>query len=117
MAKKKDQPYKTVELPHLRTTVAFYDMSHYPGNPEGPGHCMVMYNPDGSDRWPFEIRVLYQDIEETVKDVACMPIVVHELTHVLQHICERFQMAFEKEEEHMAYIMTYLLDELINGIS
>lgn len=39
--------------------------------------------------------------------------VAHELIHVLQRICKSRNMNFLKEEEHMAYIMHYLMGEIL----
>jgi len=37
------------------------------------------------------------------------PELAHELVHVLQLICESRSMDFKREEEHMGYIMQYLM--------
>lgn len=42
-----------------------------------------------------------------------IPTVCHELVHVLQNICRDKRITFINEEEHMAYIMQYLLAEIM----
>lgn len=37
------------------------------------------------------------------------PVVAHEISHVLRHICQTFHMASENEDEHMAYLTQYLM--------
>lgn len=42
-----------------------------------------------------------------------IPSLAHEVTHVLQYICESRGIEFEKEQEHMAYIMGYIMSKIL----
>lgn len=37
----------------------------------------------------------------------------HEIVHVLQFICEDMNMTFELEREHMAYLMQYIMGQVM----
>ena len=41
-----------------------------------------------------------------------LSILAHEITHVLQYICESRGIDFKEEKEHMAYIMQYIFNEV-----
>ena len=41
------------------------------------------------------------------------PTVAHEITHVLQHLCETRSMRFTEESEHMGYLMQYLMQQIL----
>lgn len=114
VAKKKEnkesykvQSYISVEIPHLKFTVHFMDMSKLRGVPVlGAGYTCAME--DNS------ICVFIQDIAESVYVADRIPFIAHEIVHVIQILCDKYKMKIENEIEHMAYIMKYLLDEVMN---
>ena len=99
--------YKTIELPHIKMTVNFLDMNKLQGIPH-TGSAFTVEMEDNT------VAVFIQDIEKNVKNIKFIPYIAHEIVHVLQIICKRLQTKIEDESEHTAYIMHYLLDELIN---
>ena len=58
-----------------------------------------------------ECTIFIKDIENTKKTLSRVPYVAHEVVHVLQILCEKFHMKAENEQEHLAYIMFYILEE------
>lgn len=42
-----------------------------------------------------------------------IPTLAHELTHVLQFICESRHITFSEEKEHMGYLMNFLMNRVI----
>ena len=105
--------YKMVELPHIRTTVYFADMSKLQGVPiTGAGFCVetgMTFAEDGRT----EICIFLQDIEVNVKNISFMPYLAHEIMHAIQIMCQNLQMKVDTEIEHSAYIMHYLLESII----
>jgi ribosome biogenesis protein Nip4 len=41
-----------------------------------------------------------------------VPAVAHELMHVIKNICKCRMMSIEKESEHLAYLMQYMLAKI-----
>ena len=104
--KSKMDTYKTIKIPHLRFSVHFFDMSKLQGvEKKGSGYTCILE--DGS------ATVFIEDIEKSIKKMECVPIITHEIIHVIQIICEKYNMKIENEVEHMAYIVHYLLEELL----
>ncbi len=104
--KKKPEIYKSVKIPHLRYTVNFMDMSKLKGvEKKGSGYTCV----SGEN----EVAVFFEDIEDMIKVPRNAVILAHEIMHVIQIICDDFGMEIQTEQEHTAYLMTYLLDELL----
>lgn len=99
--------YKKVYLPHIRYTVIFADMK-YLVNEEIKGSGFTTKTGE------YECMVFLEDIEKTVKDISLMPYIAHELTHVIQFICIDMNMQIQEEQEHTAYIMHYLFEQLIS---
>ena len=58
-----------------------------------------------------ECTIFIEDIENTKKTISRSPYVAHEVVHVLQILCEKFHMKAENEQEHLAYIAFYILEE------
>lgn len=104
----KFKSYKSVEIPHLRHTVHFADMSKLVL--EGDEIKGAGYTVNGGEN---ETYVFYQDIEKLIKDPIQAPIIAHELVHVLETLCNKIGSDLTCESEHMAYIMTYLYEKLI----
>ena len=111
--KQKIDSYKTVNLPHIRTLVHFMDLSKLKGMPIlGSAYTMKMEG----DPNKIEICVFIQEIEKTVKMPERLPMIAHEITHVIGLILEEIQSSLSEEKEHMAYIMHYLLESLVNEV-
>ena len=97
--------YKTVEIPHLRHTVKFLDLSVLQGvEIKGSAYTAVEDNDT--------TLVFIEDIEKNVKNIDAIPHIAHELVHVLQILCEKMSTNIEHEKEHTAYLMHYLLSEV-----
>lgn len=108
--KTKIDSYKTIHLPHIRTYVHFMDLSKLKGVPIlGSAYTMKMQG----DRNKIEICVFFKDIKELVKLPQNFPIVAHEIVHVIDYILEEIGGSLNEEKEHMAYIMHYLLEQLV----
>jgi hypothetical protein len=106
MKEEKLETFKTVEIPHLRFTVHFMDISKLKGVPiKGSGYTCVMEDKS--------ICIFIENIAETVKDINHIAWVAHEIIHALAIMCEELGMKIEEEQEHMAYLMHYLLTEVI----
>ena len=79
---KKLETYWEAEFPYLRATVAFADISKLKGIPiKGAGYTCVF--PREQEDGGINIAVFIKDIKETVKDIENMPIIAHEIVHVL----------------------------------
>lgn len=100
------KPYKIISIPHLRHEVIFYDMSNLKGV-EIKGSAYTAIQDENTT------LIFIEDIKNTVKKVEMSPWIAHELVHVLQILCEKIQAKFENEQEHMAYLMHYLMSELV----
>jgi hypothetical protein len=99
--------YKSLDIPHLRFTVRFMDMKYLKGiEVQGSGYTCI----SGEN----EATIFIENIEQTVTDLKLTPWLAHEIVHVLQIICTKYNMRFENEQEHMAYLMHYLLSELLS---
>jgi hypothetical protein len=108
--KKNTKVYKEILIPHVGMTVLFMDMSQLNGNPketQGAGYTAIF----GENT----IGVFIEDIEKSVTMPERFPYFAHEVVHVLQIICEKFAMRFENEIEHMAYLMHYILQEVLQN--
>ena len=105
--------YKKVELPHVRFTVYFMDLSNLMGVPQlGAGYTCVLedtFKKDGRTN----VCIFLQDIEENVKNIEFVPYIAHEIMHALQILCENLGMQIEEEKEHTAYLMHYLLEQAL----
>lgn len=104
---KKLQTFKTIDLPHLYFKIHFMDLSKLQGlDLKGGAGYTCTFEDDSA-------TIFIKDIEKSVKDINAIPVIAHEIIHALQIICEKYQMRFENEQEHMAYIMYHCLNELI----
>lgn len=109
--------YKKVSLPHIRTTVYFLDMKQLKGMPiQGSAYTMPMGDYTGKLSSDMKICVFIENIEKNVKKMTWMPIIAHEITHVLQYICEGIGAEIQEEKEHTAHMMSYMFAELL-GLS
>ena len=55
---------------------------------------------------------IYLDFKQ-LKRLDYFPNIAHEVTHILQNICFSRDMEFTKETEHMGYLMSYILNEIL----
>lgn len=106
--------YKKVEIPHVRFTVYFMDLSQLQGVPKlGAGYTCVFedtFHQDGRTN----VCIFLQDIEDNLKNIEFVPYVAHEIIHALQILCENLGMRIEEEKEHTAYLMHYLLEQALS---
>ena len=89
-------------LPHINYTVRVRDMKSLPkphGSQTTVHACIIYEGKHGSTVY--------------LPTKPAPPMVAHELTHVLFHICRERHMDFLSEEEHMAYIMQYLMGQIL----
>lgn len=113
--KKKDQIdyYKKVEIPHVRFTVYFMDLSKLMGVPKlGAGYTCV-FEDTHQENGKTNVCIFLQDIKENIQKIEFVPYVAHEIMHALQILCENLNMQIEEEKEHTAYIMHYLLEQVL----
>lgn len=107
--KDKYPTHKRVKLDYLRVEIFFYDLSKLKGiEIKGSGFTTIQSEDEMAN---LEIGVFLSDIENLT--LAHMPMVMHEIVHILQIICEKRSMQFENEVEHTAYIAHYLLEQLL----
>jgi hypothetical protein len=103
--------YKKIEIPHLHATLYVLDMSKLKGTEiKGAGfssrgeeierHCNYL--------------LFFQNIKESVEIPENYPLFAHEVMHILTFLCEDYNMEIKEEHEHLAYLMTYLLEEIIS---
>lgn len=86
---------KTVYLPHLNYTVRFRRFKK-------PPDCI-----DRAVAWIRRDNA--SGCTVYLPEIATPASVAHELIHALQYICEDRHMDFNREFEHMAYLMQYLM--------
>nr|AKH47789.1 hypothetical protein [uncultured marine virus] len=107
----KEIAYKFVEIPHLRVTVYFMDLTKLKGvEIQGSAYTTIF---DEDENMNLNIGVFYEKIEKNVKRIECMPMIIHEIVHALQYICERRNIDMEEEKEHMGYMASYLTEKLL----
>ena len=98
--------FKTIPIPHLYIDIHFDDLSKMKGvDIKGSGFTCIM----GDD----SVVVFLQDIKNNIKNPVFFPVIAHEVMHVIQILCERNMMKVENEQEHTAYLMLYILNELL----
>lgn len=97
-----------IPLPHLGYSVYIEDITKYNGKGKDKtflenAEMFVESLDDHSSIMWITYPVEKEDI----------PTIAHETVHVLNNICKARLMTFENEEEHMAYIMQYILNAII----
>ncbi len=113
MKKKEIDYYKKVEIPHVRFTVYFMDLSKLQGVPKlGAGYTCI-FNDTFQKDGKTEVCIFLQDIEDNVKNIQYVPYIAHEIMHALQILCENLGMQIQEEKEHTAYLMHYLLEQVL----
>ena len=102
--------YKKIEIPHLHATLWVMDMSKLKGTDiQGAGYCSRGEEKERHCNY----LLFFQNIEEAVTIPQNFPLFAHEVMHILTFICEDYHMEIGQEHEHMAYLMTYLLENII----
>lgn len=87
-----------IELPHLGYTVLIKPRKYHKKSPEWMVAC--------TERTDEHTSTIFMDPPYEPGDLA------HEITHVLQYLCGDRGIDFVREEEHMAYIMHYLMGRI-----
>ena len=97
---------KEIKIPHLKYTIQVRDLSELKGvKKKGGGYTAIVDENTAC--------IFIEDLKETVKHIENIPHIAHEVMHVIQIICENFGMSIENEQEHTAYLMFYILEEII----
>lgn len=113
MEKSEPNFYKKVVIPHVRFTVYFLDLSELHGVPMiGSGYTTV-FNDTFKEDGRTEVCIFLQDIKKNARNLQYMPYAAHEIMHAIQILCANTGMEVHNELEHTAYIMHYLLEQLI----
>lgn len=87
--------YRTISLPHLNYKVYVRRLVKMPDD-----------LPDCDAYWE---SISTRESAIYLKPSAPCTTAAHELVHVMQHICQVRNMIIERESEHMACVMQYLL--------
>lgn len=90
---------KTVYIPHLNYTVRFRPFKKPPPAIRNARAWIRRDDANGC--------TIYVGPRETPSQIA------HELVHTLRYICIDRHMDFEDEDEHMAYLMQYLMGQAL----
>lgn len=102
--------YKVIRLPHLRFTLYVQDMSKLQGiEIKGAGYTTILESSEDE----VKACIFFQDVKEMVKLPQNFPIIAHEVTHIIQLLCEEYSMDIRTEMEHTAYIMHFILEEIL----
>jgi len=102
---------KTIKIPHLFDfEVNVCDLKDVRGiedqMPKGKGAGFTMETDKGA-------AVAFLEYKANIKKLSFAPVVAHEIVHVIQIICDRYKFKIENEQEHMAYIMSYLMQQIM----
>ena len=109
---KEIESYKKAHIPHLRATVHFMDLSKLKGvEVKGSAYTTIF---EQDENMNLTVGIFYQNIEESVKRIACMPMIFHEIVHALQYICEQRSIDMELEKEHIGYMASFLTEHLLD---
>lgn len=109
---KVDKYYKKIELPQYRTTIYFMDLSQLKGQENsGAGVACIL----GDSKEELNIGIFIQDIKKNSKEWYAVSTFAHEIMHAIQMMCEKMGMKIEEEKESTAYLMDYLLSEVLTG--
>lgn len=102
--------FKSIEIPHLHATITFQDMKFLRGvEIKGGGFTCKGIEEERHTNY----YIFFQDIEQTIKDNRNYPLITHECLHALQYIAEDYSIDIAEEKEHFAYLLTYILEELL----
>ena len=104
---KEIKAYKKIFIPHLKYTVYVKDLSELKGvEIKGSGYTCVFED--------FSACIFLEDVKNVCWKEN-IPIIAHEAMHVIQIICEKFGMKVENEQEHTAFLLMFLIEEIIKG--
>lgn len=105
--------FKKIEIPHLQSTIYVNDMSMLKGGtPKGGGYAVRM---EKKIRHSY-YAIFIDDIERTVCIPENFPMIAHEVMHILQFISQDYGINMEDEQENIAYLMSYILGEIIKDV-
>ena len=107
--------FRKIEIPHVRFTVYFMDMSKLMGVPKRGAGCTCVLEDTFQEDGRTNVCIFLQDISENIKRIEFVPYLAHEIMHALQILCENLTMKIEEEKEHTAYLMHYLLEETLSS--
>ncbi len=91
--------YGKIYIPHLNYTLTVAPFHRAP--PSIPRALAYVERTSGNT------ATMYVPLDGTPSAVA------HEVIHVLAYICDHYGMVFEREFEHMAYLMQYMLGKIL----
>lgn len=96
---------KEIYIPHINYTVRLCDISRAEGlDKQLLNKYIALTRADGSSstiyfRFPIEVRDL--------------PLLCHEIMHVIEYISVDYGIVIQEEKEHVAYLFQYILKELM----
>ena len=107
--------WMSIPIPHLRAELHLFDMSKLRGVPiRGSAYtCIYQERPDDLK---LDIAIFIQDIEDTAIPENS-PMIAHELVHVLQILCDERNMGITDEKEHLAFLMSYLMEKILKKVT
>lgn len=106
------ESYRSAEIPHLRATVYFMDLSKLKGIPhKGSAYTCVIGE---TDDMHIDIGIFISNIKKAVNSISYMPAIFHEITHAIQILCEQRNMTIETESEHTAMLASYMAEKLLD---
>ena len=111
---KKIKAFRTICLPHLDYTVYVKDLSELKLINESGVEEQIATGGYTTKIDHSSCAIFFEDIKNSSKNIVAIPYLAHEVMHVIQLLCERSQMKVEEEKEHTAYLMHYILNQIIN---
>ncbi len=90
---------KKIYLPHINYTIELKEAKNPPEEVPNAKNWVTSYGQKGC--------AMYIDKKPNPADLA------HEVTHVLQFICLNRNIDFKLEQEHMGYLMQYIMGEIL----
>lgn len=98
---------KIIFIPHLSYTIEVRDKAKATGAARKYGEYMELFHEKVSSR--LSIIHLHEKHLRPVN----FPLLAHEVVHVLQHIAQIYDIDFKTEEEHFAYLMQFILNQIL----
>lgn len=99
-----------IKIPHLHATVTVQDMKFLKGV-EIKGGGFTCKGQDEERHTNYHI--FFMDFEEMKKIPQNFPMIAHECLHAVQYIAEDYGIELSEEKEHGAYLLTYLLEQIL----
>ena len=99
-----------IEIPHLHATITVQDMKYLKGvEIKGGGFTCKGEEKERHNNY----HIFFMDFEEMKKIPQNFPMIAHECLHAIQYIAEDYGIELSEEKEHGAYLLNYLLEELL----